>query len=98
MVVLSIPRTYYQPEGFTTLVCHIRDFCIAQKIPFTEQYLETIDELRQVGAKKRKQAFMLRVTEQFPELRYCYERELRNRKKYYIKLFEAVAVAMLHRK
>ena len=39
---------------------------------------------------------MKTLVQQFPELYYCYQKELRNKNKYYIKLFEAVAVAALH--
>ena len=32
----------------------------------------------------------------FPELRMFYEREMRNKNKYYVKLFEAVGMAALY--
>ena len=47
------------------------------------------------GERKRKKEMMRTVAEQFPELTRCYQKELRNKNKYYYKLFEAVALASL---
>lgn len=45
--------------------------------------------------KKTKKALMRSICEIYPELVTQYEKEMGNRNKYYIKLFEAVACATL---
>lgn len=52
-------------------------------------------ELCQKASKTPKKAIMRFLAEQYPELHRLFEKEQRNRNKYYVKLFEAVGVARL---
>jgi RNase H-fold protein (predicted Holliday junction resolvase) len=45
---------------------------------------------------KTKKEIMRELVEQYPELTYCYKKEMRNKHKYYIKLFDAVEVGTIH--
>lgn len=92
-VVLSIPHAYHQTKGFKQLISRITALFEAKKIPFYTEPPQTLYSLCQTGKKKTKKAMMEALALKFPELTYCYHKELRNRKRYYIKLFEAVAVA-----
>ena len=94
-VILSIPHEYHQTKEFKTLIVHIRKYFEAKNIPVHTETPQALHCLCLPGQKKTKKALMKSLTELFPELRYCYHKELRNKNKYYIKLFEAVAVAVL---
>lgn len=95
-VVLSIPHAYHQTEAFKHLISCIREYCIEKKIPLHEKTPDTLHALYPKDQKKTKKALMQALTLMYPQLTLCYHKELRNKNKYYIKLFEAVAVATLH--
>jgi hypothetical protein len=95
-VVLSIPYVHHQTEAFRQLIYHIRAFFEAKGIPVFAETPEAFYPLYLPGQKKTKKAFMKALTQQFPQLSHYYHKEMRNKSKYYIKLFEAVAVAMLY--
>lgn len=95
-VVLSIPYVHHQTEAFKQLIYRIREYFEAKGIPVIAETPEAFNPLYPSGQKKTKKALMKFVTLQFPQLSYCYQKEMRNKNKYYIKLFEAVAMAALH--
>jgi hypothetical protein len=95
-VVLSIPYVHHQTEAFTHLIYRIRDFFEAKGIPVCAETPEAFNSLYPPGEKKTKKALMKALCLQFPQLSYCYHKEMRNKKRYYSKLFEAVAVASLY--
>lgn len=45
---------------------------------------------------KTKKGIMKALAGQYPELTYHYRKEMQNKNKYYVKLFEAVGVATMH--
>ncbi len=94
-VVLSIPYAHYQTRGFKLLLSRILAFLKAKKVTIYTEPVEAIYSLCKPGEKKTKKALMEALANRFPELWYCYHKEVRNRKRYYIKLFEAVAAATL---
>jgi hypothetical protein len=94
-VVLSIPYAHHQTKGFKLLISRIRASFEAKNIPVYTEPPEALHSFCQTGQKKTKKALMESLAHTFPELWYCYHKELRNKKRYYIKLFEAVAVATL---
>jgi hypothetical protein len=95
-VILSIPYVYHQTEAFKILIYHIRDFFEAKGIAVIAETPEAIHPLYPPGQRKTKKVLMNALCLQFPQLVYCYRKELRNKNKYYYKVFEAVAVAALH--
>jgi len=95
-VVLSIPYAHHQTEAFKHLISCIRQYFEAKHIPLFTTTPEALHSLYPQGKKKTKKAFMEAITLMYPQLSFCYHKELRNKNKYYIKLFEAVAVATLH--
>lgn len=78
------------------LIYLIRAFFEAKGIPVFAETPEALHSLYPPGQKKTKKEFMKALTLQFPQLSYCYKKEVRNNGKYYIKLFEAVAMATLY--
>ncbi len=97
-VVLSIPYAHHQTEEFRQLIYRIREFFEAKNIPVFAETPEAIHSFYPPDQKKTKKALMSSLVLQFPQLSYCYQKELRNKNKYYIKLFEAVAMAAIHDK
>jgi hypothetical protein len=95
-VVLSIPYAHHQTEAFRHLIYAIREYFEAKEIPVYAETPEAFDSLYPPGQKKTKKALMHALTLRYPQLTLCYQKELRNKKKYYSKLFEAVAVASLY--
>lgn len=94
-VVLSIPYAHHQTKAFKILLSRICASFKAQGIAICTEPPEALYSFCKTEQKKTKKALMKSLTEQFPQLCYCYQKEMRNRSKYYIKLFEAVAVAAL---
>jgi hypothetical protein len=92
---LSIPHEYHQTEGFKQLATQIREYFETKKIPVYEKEAKETDALFPPEQKKTKKALMQVLTLQYPQLTLCYHKELRNKNRYYIKVFEAVAVAAL---
>jgi hypothetical protein len=95
-IILSIPHVHHQTEAFKILIYRIRAFFETQGITVIAETPEAVDHLYPPGQKKTKKALMQALCLQFPQLSYCYQKELRNKNRYYIKLFEAVAVASLY--
>jgi len=95
-IVLSIPHEYHQTKASQYLSdCIYRHFK-KKSITVTRQKVETLYSLCSQEQKKTKKALMEAIVQLFPELSYCHFKEQRNKSKYYIKLFEAVAAATLH--
>lgn len=94
-VILSIPYAHHQTEAFQFLVSCIREFFEQKNIPFSTQASQAFHSLYPPEEKKTKKTFMQAVTLIYPQLSLCYHKEMRNKKRYYIKVFEAVAVASL---
>ncbi len=95
-VVLSIPYEHHQTEAFKHVISCIRRYFEARQIPIYTETAEALHSLYPPGEKKTKKALMQALTLLYPHLSFCYRKELRNKNKYYIKLFEAVAAATLH--
>lgn len=94
-VVLSIPYAHHQTEAFKFLVSCIREYFAAKSIPVYAYTPEAFHSLCPAEEKKTKKALMQSLTLMYPQLSLCYHKEMRNKKRYYIKVFEAVAVAAL---
>jgi len=95
-VVLSIPHAHHQTEAFKELISCICEYFEAKDIPVYSEPTEALYALCSLEQKKTKKALMKSLTMKYPQLSYCYHKEVRNKSKYYIKLFEAVAIALLH--
>jgi hypothetical protein len=97
-ICLSIPRPHEQTKEFKELYVLIRSLAYQQKIRLVEYDPKQLLLLCTGHEKKTKKALMRSVSEIYPELVPQYEKEMSNRNKYYIKLFEAVASATLFSK
>ncbi|MFP5041662.1 hypothetical protein [Parasediminibacterium sp. JCM 36343] len=91
---IAIPHEHHQNKETKALIALIQGHCLQKGIPLSACQPEAFDYLHQ-KAKAKKKAMMLRLTEHYPELIPLHWKELRNKRRYYFKLFEAVAVARL---
>jgi hypothetical protein len=96
-VSLSIPHAHHQTEAFRMLISSIRRYFEERNIPVIEVSAKEIHTICPEGQKKSKKALMKTLCDLFPSLSFCYRKEMRNKNKYYIKVFEAVAVALLYK-
>lgn len=94
MVVLSMPYHYHQTDAFKTVHTALERYCKTEKLAFTTFPAESFYLLSGEKEKRSKKAVMYSLTCLFPQLSYCFQKEMKNKKKYYTKLFEAIAAAM----
>ena len=95
-VVLSIPHVYHQTKEFRHLIRRLKKYFEAQAIPVYEESVATIYSLCPSEHKKTKKTLMGVLTALYPHLTLCYRKELQNKNKYYIKVFEAAGAATVH--
>jgi RNase H-fold protein (predicted Holliday junction resolvase) len=93
-IALTVPHEYHSTEKAKALITHINAICRAKKISISTYNPKALNWFCE-KAKAKKKALMHELATRYPELTYIHRRELRNKSKYYIKLFEAVAVALL---
>ena len=93
-VALSIPNEKQTSKQTKDLLECLKRHFTEKKIHFSTYYPKTIFRLYKEA--KTKKEIMRNLALQYPDLLYHYGKEMRNKNKYYIKLFEAVAVATIH--
>ena len=94
--VLSMPPTYCHTAEFKDLTAGIIAFFEANNIPVITEPSRALHMFCKEGGRNTKKKVMRALAEKFPELRMFYEKELRNKNKYYVKLFEAVGMAAVY--
>ena len=95
-ISLSIPDMHQQTNCFQELKEAIEMFADVHGIPVACYSAKELYQRFGSPVKRTRHALMKRLVLLFPELSLYYDRELANRNKYYINLFEAVAVAAYH--
>lgn len=94
-VVLSIPPKHHQTKAFRHLHLQLKAHFEERNIAFCTRFVRETISMAIADKRKTKRALLDSVVQKYPELQYCYLRELRNKKQYYVKVFEAVAVGSL---
>jgi hypothetical protein len=95
-IVLSIPYEFYQTKALQYLFASIIRHFKKKGITVTTEKSTSLYSICPPEQKKTKKALMESIVQLFPELTYCFYKETKHKYPYYIKLFEAVAVAVLH--
>ena len=93
-ITVTIPHSHHTNKRIQTLIKTIRNFCHQKQISFLPCYQVAFDKFLQ-KERARKKALMLKMVKHYPELAPIYKKEIRNKNKYYYKLFEAVAAATI---
>jgi RNase H-fold protein (predicted Holliday junction resolvase) len=93
-VALAIPHVHYTTKETAALIARITTYCKRENIPITTIHQETLRfAFRKTKASKKD--LMEQLSGRYPELRLMQQRELRNSRNHYHKLFEAVAVGAM---
>ena len=90
-----MPYTYHQTDAYKMVLQSLKKYCKENNIPFVTVTQEALYVICESPENKSKKDVMHSLSGHFPQLAHCFQKELKNKKKYYTKLFEAVAVAML---
>ncbi len=93
-IALYIPHEYYTATETSKLLEYITSFFKKKGLPLYTYEASAIDALYKETRAKKK-ALMKVVAERYIELQSIYNKELHNKTRYYYKIFEAVAVALL---
>lgn len=95
-ITLSIPHPRHQTKEFTELMTAIIALAQMRHIEVITYTPKDLLLFIPDSKKKNSKVFMKQLVSLFPELLPYYERELRNKNKYYYKMFEAIGVATLY--
>jgi hypothetical protein len=95
-VVLSMPDTHCLTEEFLKLVYAVESFSHEHNIKTVRYQAKEIYRAFGSPVRRTRNALMKRMALFYPELQKYYDKERANKNKYYIKLFEAVAVSAYH--
>ena len=94
-IVLSIPAYFSQIPAFGEINECINSFATECNIPISYQNRKMLLSLCIDEEKPNKKEFMRSLVFFYPELNKLFEREKRNKKRYYVKIFEAIGFALL---
>jgi len=95
IIVLKKPDMHRSSEGLDKLVSELT---VWAKINRMKVVSFTLSEMKRQFSKERnfsKAEMIKQVALQYPELYSEYNKEQRNRREYYVKMFEAIIVAVL---
>jgi hypothetical protein len=95
-IALSIPDNYAQTKGFKELQEAIECFANQHELTVSQYTAKELYQRFGSPVRRTRNTLMKRLVLLYPELALYHERELKNRNKYYVKLFEAIAVAGFH--
>jgi len=93
-VAINIPHDHYSTPTTATLLAAIEAHCEQAKLQVSHYGPHALDCFC-TPAKAKKKALRRAMTDRYPELYHIHDKELRNKNKYYYKLFEAIAAATL---
>lgn len=95
-IVLSIPHEHHQTKEYTELTTGIIALAQMQNIEVITYASKDLFQFIPDSIKKNKNAYIKYLVFLYPELVPWFEKELRNKNKYYYKMFEAIGVATLY--
>lgn len=93
-VALTIPHAHYTTKETQALITKIKAHCHKKKIRVSTCDQAALYSLCE-ASKAKKKALMKAMVNRYPELIIQCRKELRNKNRYYHKLFEAVGAATL---
>lgn len=95
-IAMSIPHLRHQTKEFTELMTAIIALGQMRQIEVITYTLKDLFLFIPDSKKKTKTAVTRRLVFLYPELVHCFEKEMKNKNKYYYKMFEAIGVATLY--
>ena len=95
-MVLSIPPLNYQVGPFQELWIEIAALGHTKSLNIKMYRQSDLQALCRCDERMTRRSLMEAIMAWYPELQTFYKREVRNKNKYYHKMFEAIAVAKLY--
>lgn len=96
-VAICQPYERHSTQNIKSLLETITLYLESQKIAVCSYPPQTFYHFYEEGkSKKAKKVMMEEVSNLYPELQRLFQRELRSKNKYYVRLFEAVGLAHIH--
>ena len=92
-IAIKIPTFSVKAPAVLEVLKDIKALCKAEHIPFSTHSLADVKKNWCGTHRVAKRALMQRILKTYPELQREYDKEKKNKVKYYEKIFEAVAVA-----
>jgi hypothetical protein len=93
-VALAIPYVHYQNKETKTLITLLKASYLNKGIPVSSYAPQAFYSLYK-EAKAKKKEMRKQLSDIYPELVPLYRKELQNKQRYYFKVFEAIAAAMV---
>lgn len=94
-IALVIPQAFYQTDESSELIAAITKLAAKNKIALSSYPITEIYQIFANTANPSRASLIRRITMFYGELEVFELKELQNKNKYYIKLFEAVACASI---
>ena len=95
-IALSIPYEKQTSEEMQELLESIQRFSREKQVPCFPYHTKALAAFWKENQKQSKKEVIGRIISCYPELTHVYQKEISNKNKYYMKLFEAVGVAVMH--
>lgn len=97
--VLAIKRSHpaRMSKNLNSLVSEIQDLAKRENIQICEYSVKQLEQVICASGRRNKAKLAAEIIKLYPELFYEYEKEAENRNKYYVRLFEAVALGSVCR-
>jgi hypothetical protein len=93
-VALTIPHAHHITPQTQALINKIKAHCRKKKIRLSVYHPQAFHSLCE-KSKAKKKALMKAMVIRYPELATYHQKELKNRNRYYHKLFESIGAATL---
>lgn len=97
-VAILLPYEKHSTNHIKSLLGSVETYFKNQRIPVCTYYSDALHEICEEDEPKTKKVLMESISRLYPQLHRLYQREQRNKNKYYVRLFEAVALAYMHSK
>ena len=94
-VALVYPYEIHSSKNIRHLLESVEKYFKSQNVPVCIYYPEAFHLLHE-EERKTKKVVMESLTELYADLEPFYRKEIRNKSKYYVRMFEAVALAHIH--
>jgi len=95
-IALAVPYEIHTTEQIKSLLESFTTYFKNQSIAVCSYYPGAFHLFCEEGQPKTKKVMMESISQLYPELQRTHQKEMRNKNKYYVRLFEAVRLAHIH--
>lgn len=97
-LAILLPYEKHSTNHIKSLLESVETHFTKQSIPVCTYYSEALHDICEEDEPTTKKTMMESVIKLYPQLQHLYQKERRNKNKYYVRLFEAVGLAFIHAK